>query len=770
MTKGKPRADGPQFRDILEEARLGVIFQDREGRIIEANAAAREILGLTSDEMMGRTSTDPRWRALREDGSPFPGDEHPAMVALRTGKRVRNVVMGVLDPRRDETRWIRITAVPECNEGETEPCRVYAIFSDITDLRRSMEAVAASEEKFRSVVQASPMGVLLYRLEPDGRLIFTAANPAADEILGVDTRRFVGKTIEEAFPPLADTEVPERYRDVCRTGKPWGTEQIDYADEIIRGAYEVHAFRTDPDNMAVMFLDITERKKVEEALHASELRHRALFESAGDAILLMRDLRFIDCNPVAVKLFGRPREEILGRTPMDFSPPTQPDGQDSRERAEQLLAQVAAGEVTTFDWRHALADGTLFDAEVTLTGIEIAGEQLFLAHVRDITEQRRLEERLAQAQRMETVGQLAGGVAHDFNNLLTPILGYAELLLQEIDPGDPRHAEVDEIRKAAERARTLIRQLLAFSRKQVLEMKVVDLGEVVTDFRKMLRRTIREDIEIRLRTSPELDPVCADVHQIGQVLMNLALNARDAMNGPGTLTIEITNAEPTPELARSQADVAPGRYVMLAVSDSGAGMDEATLQRVFEPFFTTKEKSKGTGLGLATVYGIVKQHRGFVTARSRPGEGSRFEVYLPRAERLAGAVDTATGRVEKPTGSETVVVVEDDDTVRGLACRILRKHGYNVLEARSAQECIAVFEQRRQPVDLLLADVVMPEMNGRKLYETLAKTRPGLRVLYMSGYTDDVIASHGVLDDGVELIQKPFSANDLARRVRDVLT
>lgn len=640
---------------------------------------------------------------------------------------------------------------------------------DSAELRRAAEAVRESEEKFRSIVESSPMGMLFYRLEPGDRLVFTGANPAADAILGVDARQFIGKTIEEAFPPLAETELPDRYRRACRTGEPWSTEQIDYRDDQIQGAYEVHAFRTGPGTMAVIFADITERRRVEEALAASEARYRTLFESAGEAIFLVRGVRFIDCNPMALEMFGCTREQIVGSSPIDFSPSKQPDGQSSAEKAEGLLNRSLAGEVLAFEWVHRRLDGTDFFAEVTLNRLELAGELLLVAHTRDITRQKRMEERLLQAHKMETVGQLAGGVAHDFNNLLAPILGYADLLLGETDPRDPQYPELEAIRQAAERARVLTRQLLAFSRKQVLEPRVLNLNEIVTEFGEILDRTIREDVELRLSLDPDLENVRADAHQLEQVLMNLAVNASDSMEGPGILTIETANVEHGDRFPASLAEPAPDPHVMLAVSDTGAGMDEATRRRVFEPFFTTKEEGKGTGLGLATVYGIVKQHRGSVSVHSRVGAGSRFEIHLPAVETPLTTPVSPAPDVEVASGSERIAVVEDNRMVRDLACRVLASHGYRTLAAETAEECLAKLADLDEPIDLLLTDVVMPGMNGRELFETLLEDRPGLKVLYMSGYTYDVIADRGVLEEGVQLIQKPFSVRELTRRVREVL-
>jgi signal transduction histidine kinase len=382
-------------------------------------------------------------------------------------------------------------------------------------------------------------------------------------------------------------------------------------------------------------------------------------------------------------------------------------------------------------------------------------------------ERAQLESRLLQAQKMESIGLLAGGIAHDFNNMLTPILGYAELLLADLPVSDPRGEDLRLIKRAAERAQELIRQLLALSRKQVLELKTVDLNDVVRRFQEMLRRVIREDIKIETVIGSLSATVRADVGQLEQVLMNLAVNAQDAMPSGGVLTIETEDVVFDEGYTRTHPDVVRGPYVMLAVSDTGVGMDSETQRHIFDPFFTTKERGKGTGLGLSIVYGIVKQHGGAVSLYSEPDKGTTLKIYLPRVEQPAIVEPSSTQAV--PRGGETVLVVDDDSLVRELACKMLRRLGYEVLTAESAGACVRLVESCREKIDLLLTDVVMPEMNGQALYERLRERRPQLRVLYMSGYTSNVIVHHGVVDPHVHFVQKPLSLQVLAGRVRAVL-
>lgn len=382
---------------------------------------------------------------------------------------------------------------------------------------------------------------------------------------------------------------------------------------------------------------------------------------------------------------------------------------------------------------------------------------------------RDLEQQLRQSQKMEAIGRLAGGVAHDFNNLLTAINGYSSLALQRSNPDDRVKGYLEEIKKAGERAANLTRQLLAFGRKQMLKPVVLNLNDIVSDMNKMLRRLIGEDIRFTAKFDPDLKPIKADPGQIEQVLVNLVVNSRDAMPQGGILTIETTNFESHAEFAVKHLGLAPGQYVVLTVSDSGCGMDEKTKARIFEPFFTTKEKGRGTGLGLSTVYGIVKQSGGSVWVYSELGKGTVFKVYFPQLEEGPEFAKPALVETAVPRGSETILVVEDEDVVRGLARKILEQAGYYVLDARGGEEALRLCRELPGPIHLLLTDVVMPETSGKEIAECMQKLRPLTRVLYMSGYTDDAIVHHGVLDSNVEFIQKPFTPIALARKVREVL-
>ncbi|MDD5541660.1 MAG: ATP-binding protein [Acidobacteriia bacterium] len=388
---------------------------------------------------------------------------------------------------------------------------------------------------------------------------------------------------------------------------------------------------------------------------------------------------------------------------------------------------------------------------------------------KEFSERKQLEKQLLQSQKMEAVGRLAGGIAHDFNNLLTIINGYSELLLQTMPPSDPRFNKVGEIREAGERAKTLIRQLLAFSRRQVLQPRIVSINEIVKGIQKMLQRLIGEDVEVSLSLASSLAPVKADPGQLEQVLLNLAVNSRDAMPQGGRLTIETDNVVLDETYAQSHAEVQPGPYVMMAVSDTGCGMDAETLTHVFEPFFTTKEQGKGTGLGLSTVYGIVEQSGGTLWVYSVPGQGTTFKIYLPAESEPVGVETAEVSRSESLQGTESVLVVEDDEGVRRLTCQILHLYGYKVLEASNGKEALEICRSYGEPIHLTLTDVIMPHIGGRELAEQLVKIRPEMKVLYMSGYTDDTVIHQGLLHEGTPYLQKPFSALSLAQKVRQTL-
>jgi len=509
-------------------------------------------------------------------------------------------------------------------------------------------------------------------------------------------------------------------------------------------------------------------------LSQSEERYRDYFENAKDAIYV-HDLNghYIMVNKAGEELIGYTRDEILQMRISDVVPSAYLD-----QIHAKLTKKLADNSLTIYEVEAIRKDGSRVPIEVSSrliyeNGVPVAVQ----GSARDITERKRAEEalrasqlQLQQSQKLEAIGQLAGGVAHDFNNMLTAIIGYTDLSLRRVGLENSIRRNLEETKKAAERAASLVRQLLAFSRKQILEPKILDLNDVVKDMHKMLTRLIGENIQLAIRLETNLGSIKADPSQVEQIIVNLVVNARDAMPRGGKVTIETANVTLSDEAALKHVAVKPGEHVMLAVSDTGSGMDQETQARIFEPFFTTKDVGKGTGLGLSTVYGIVKQSGGNIWVYSEPGMGTVFKVYLPRIDdATASAIDKLAQDINVPRGSETILLVEDEDVVRGLTRNILMQAGYNVLDAKSGEEAIRLCRAHAGPIDLLLTDVVMPEISGKEVADRLLKLRPTLRTLFMSGYTDEAIVQHGVLDANVKFIQKPFTWVALTRKVREVL-
>ncbi|MGO8732466.1 MAG: PAS domain-containing protein, partial [Terriglobia bacterium] len=516
-------------------------------------------------------------------------------------------------------------------------------------------------------------------------------------------------------------------------------------------------------------IDVTQARRAEAALRRSEQRFRLITESIDEIFWIANPevSEIVYVSPAYCRVWGRTQESLY-KDPKSFVEACHPD---DRERVLTTFEVMQEGKAFDLEFRVIHTDASIH--WVWCRGFPVRDEAGTLTQyagiAQDVTARRRLEDQFRQAQKMEAVGRLAGGVAHDFNNLLTIINGYSELALERLHPDDPIRNSIEEIAKAGGRAASLTRQLLAFSRQQVLAPRVLDLNALVAEVERMLRRLIGEDIALVMVPGAELGRVKADPGQIEQILVNLAVNARDAMPGGGKLVIETANLEFDDAYARSHPVVTPGRYVMLAISDSGTGMDAAIQAHIFEPFFTTKGQGKGTGLGLSTVYGIVKQSGGFIWVYSELGRGTTVKIYLPLVEE---AVESFPGS-EAPElsfgGSETILLVEDEEAVRTLALKILQERGYRVLESVTPEAAFQIAEHHQEPIDLLLTDVVLPKMSGRKIAEHLNLLRPSMKVLYMSGYTDDVVVRTGVLELNTAFLQKPFTPSGLARKVREVL-
>ncbi|HPQ71034.1 MAG TPA: PAS domain S-box protein [bacterium] len=995
------------FRALAENSVDTIIRFDADCRVLFINQVIEKQTGVPPGQFIGKT--------FAEAGLDADISEELEQAIRQVFREGQNHRREILLP---DGRWIDRLLTPEFDAAG----RVQAVISFARDISQSKaihHELELSERKYRSIIESSPMGIHMYRLEEDGRLIFSGANPAANRILGVDHGQFIGKTIEEAFPPLVQTEVPDRYKEIARNGGYWVNSQVNYKYEKIHGAYDVYAFQASPGRVTVKFLDVTKRLLGEEKLRESEEKFRGMAESLLDVLFITNDEGSIDyISPASKTVFGYEPSEMVGTVFTDYLPADQvpsamrlfaqiigsgervfnalytmkrKDGAffpgevtasivtkgdrivgtlglirdvTERQRAEEAMRRTqfamdhakdsimwidsegnivyandsACGSLgytreellrlkvfdidpdfnedqwdehkrqmrekgfLSFESRHVKKDGTVFPVEVNTNyfsfddqffaiafdrnisdrkqveavlrekekryqllvqnsndiveivdengspsylsdqvsrilgyqveelinlqafdgihpddlphvmevfneglqhpgvlrkaeyryrhknghwvHLEAVGSNLLhdpavrgiVLNIRDMTdrvhaeqEQRKLQEQLQQAMKMEAVGRLAGGVAHDFNNLLTGISGNLQLALLDLKKSDPLTETLEEIRKAADSATALTRQLLAFSRKQIIEPKVLDLNELIEAMHKMLVRLIGEDIQLQTLAGEDLGVVKIDQGQFEQILVNLAVNARDAMPNGGKLIVETANVELNEEYCRLRSYSSPGAYVMLAVSDTGAGMSEEVKAHLFEPFFTTKEKGKGTGLGLATIYGAVKQAGGNVEVYSEEGKGTTFKVYLPRVEEKAEKPALFGRTNEMPGGKETILLVEDEEIVRNLAIKVLKRLGYKVLHADSGGDALLLAEQYNEPIHLLLTDVVMPVMNGRQLAERLSTIHPEAKVLFTSGYTENIIVHHGVIDEGVRFISKPYSPGDLAKMVRRTL-
>ena len=746
---------------MLDAAPSMVVIHDMEGHSLFANQAAVSVHGYDGIE---------EFLAVDLHDIDVPGSETSMTQRIR--------ILSQEGQARFETAHYR-------KDGSVFPLEIHAktiewygrpailsIGTDITDRKRAETALRDSERRLHAIFEHHHQ--LTGLLDPEGRLL--AANQTSLRFAGTQESEVIGRYFWDG--PWWNPSQRSMLRNAIGRAAKGEYVQFETSHPTPEGEVRDIDFSLTPvrdDDGRVVYIlpegrDITEILRAQRALREREETFRALTENSVDTIMRFdRNLRHLYVNPAVEKLTGIPAADFIGKNHAEMGFPP-----DLVELWEEAIKRVfATGGVNRIEFM--LPNGRWIDW-ILVPERHAKGEvKAVIASARDITERKRAEEdrqkletQLRRAQKMEAVGQLAGGVAHDFNNILQAVMGYGEMALEETEAGTSLHEHVAEVMKAADRATTLVRQLLAFSRKQVLKLEVLDVNEVVEEFAKMIRRVIGEHIALEIRSDPGLKTVQADRGQLEQILMNLCVNARDSMPAGGRLTVETGNAELDADYCRENAWAKPGGYVLLSVSDTGCGMDEDTQQHIFEPFFTTKREGKGTGLGLATVYGIIRQHQGMIHVYSEVGSGTRFRIYLP----ASGAAVEPAQELEAPLppgGAEMILLAEDDASVRNLARRVLETAGYTVLTTSDGEEAIRLFDLHSQEINLALLDVVMPKCGGRSVFQHIQNAGTQTAVLFASGYSAGAIDTGFLLEEGMQLIQKPYQRDDLLRKVRQVL-
>lgn len=738
---------------LLDASPGAFLLIDKDGTVLMANRTLSKGLERPMEEILGRSI----YQLLPEEISRSRKAIQDSV--FRTGRPV--YFQDVREGRHYETY-----AYPVFDEqGEVKWLALFGF--DITERKRMEEALDFQRRQLLSIFESFDQ--VVYVADPQSHVVLFANRFLKDQ-LGKDP---VGKLCYKEFQGL------DHPCDFCtnriileKKGEPYRWE---YRNPILgRDYYIIDRIIRWPDGRDVRLeiaIDVTEQKRLHESLRQSEKKYRELFEEAPLGYHeLDREGRIVEVNKRELEMLGYEREEMIGRYVWEFI---------EEEFSRDAFRRKMEGELppgSAFERTYKRKDGSLLavlvenrllkDPQGKIVGMRSAIQDI--TNLKRVQEEKALlEQQLRQAQKMEAIGRLAGGIAHDFNNLLTVIKGTCELSLLSLKQEDPLFWRIKEIERAADRAADLTRQLLAFSRKQLMQMKTMDLNLVIKEIEGMLRRVIGEDVELFTYLAPEPLIVRVDPAQIEQAIVNIVANARDAMPEGGILTIETKKVELDEFYVKNHLGAKVGSYVMLAISDTGIGMTKEIQERIFEPFFTTKEIGKGTGLGLSTVYGIIKQMEGNIYVYSEEGKGTTFKIYLPYFKGETEPLKEEEREV--PEGSETILVIEDEKPVRELVCEMLRRKGYKVIEASGPEEATLLAESHKGPIHLVLTDVVMPGVSGVKLFERIKDLHPETKVLYMSGYTENVIAHHGVLMEGIEFIQKPFTMEGLARKVRTIL-
>ncbi|MBN2233254.1 MAG: PAS domain S-box protein [Deltaproteobacteria bacterium] len=744
------------YRDLFDNAPVGIFRTTARGEALEVNSALARMLGLGTPAAVAH---------YRDLGTQLYVDPERRREFIRRLQRDRQVKNFEYEARTVDGRHVWVSVNARAKPGpkdDPDNFTIEGFTTDITEYRQAEKFLRQSEVRHRTILKTAMDGFWI--ADRDGRLLEvndTYAATSGYSVAALLTMRIAD--LEDIESPL---DVAARMQRLFERGQDRFESRHRRRDGSTFPVEVSVQYRPEAPDLIITFLrDITEIRNVREELRRSEARYRLLFEEGPDGVVVLdpETAAIIEFNDQACRQLGYSREEFSQLNVADIDVVESPDDTAAR------IADVIETGRADFETSHRAKDGGLRHARVTAQAHRVEADLIYHCIWRDITDWKRAEEereklqaQLLQAQKMESVGRLAGGVAHDFNNMLGVILGHAELVLEQLEPGSLLFGSLKDIRAATERSAALTRQLLAFARRQAISPRVLDLNDTMQGMLKMLRRLISENIELLWHPDPALWPIRVDPSQVDQIAANLCVNARDAIAGTGTIGIETANVSCDREYCAGHPDCMPGDYVRLTVRDDGCGIDREIVERIFEPFFTTKELGMGTGLGLSTVYGIVTQNNGFIAVNSVPGAGTAFAVHLPRYRSgtvSAGALDVSE---ETTAEHETILLVENEPAILDMTGIMLRRLGYRVLPAGSPGAAIRLARAYHGKIDLLLTDVIMPEMNGRDLAAALHQSRPGLRSLFMSGYTADIIARHGVLDQHIHFIQKPFSRKEVA--------
>jgi two-component system cell cycle sensor histidine kinase/response regulator CckA len=750
------------MRVLLDTIPNPIFYKDAQGAYLSCNKAFGELLGITPEEIFGKTVYDLHPKELADKYH-----QMDLVVLQNAAGQVYEVPLQAADGTRHHVMIHKATFA----NAEGNVMGLVGTIVDISDLKRAEEAIRESEARLRAIFEHAPVGITM--VDPSGRFLQT--NPAFQAILGYSATELQNLTFQQLTHPEdlpGNLQLQEELLAGQRQYYSLEKRYLRKDGEIVWVYLMLSRLTNARGEVRVVgtVLDITAQKRAEAALRESEQRFRLMAETIQDAFWISSPklATKVYVSPGYQTIFGRNCEELY-QSPQSFLEAVHPDDRELVQ--SQIMLNESQGLPFSQEFRIIRPDGSV--GWIHNRGFPVKDDQgrviLYTGVARDITERRTLEQQLLLAQKMEAVGRLAGGVAHDFNNLLMAIASYGEIMREKIPKDDLLYSYLEDILKATDRATALTGQLLTFSRKYIARPRVIDLNQVILDLKRMLQRLITEDIELKIITAPSLGKVKADPGYLNQIIMNLVINARDALVCGGQIIVETSEVNFDTSRPTRFGVAPPGPYVALEVSDSGIGINEEVQTHIFEPFFTTKEPGKGTGLGLSIVYGVIKQSGGFIDLESEPGLGSTFTIYLPRLEAEVEPTETKAPKRKKFRGEETILMVEDEDVLRTLLAKFLRLHGYAVLEARHGDEALQICAQHQGPIHLMVTDVVMPKMSGRVLADRISSSRPEMKVLFMSGYTEDEVVQRGVADLSVAFLQKPFKPIDLARQIQVVL-